>query len=183
MEFVLWLVLIAAFIYSGRFILQHPEVFRVIKERIEQGAPKKDEWADFKRYVVEHRKVREQMHREWLAEYKELLQKNCNHIYHHQNWYTCFICGYIEPWKHNDDCRCRTATDQTLTQEKRQYVLMERESYCKVHGIDFSGYPFADRTSGNYGPRGNQIHGGMDAVNRSKELTEGRSMRKIDFLL
>jgi hypothetical protein len=123
------------------------------------------------------REVHEEDHKFWLGEYKAILQKDCDHLYHHQNWYTCKMCGYEEPWEYRDGCRCTVAEDRSLTDINPTYHLIKRQFFCIVHGTDFKMFPVSDRKRGPYGPQSDS----NGAVERSRELTRGRSMRRIDY--
>lgn len=121
------------------------------------------------------RQVHEDDHKLWLEDYKRILQRGCDHLYHHQNWYTCLMCGYEEPWEYREGCRCTVVETKTLTDIHPTYALTKRQSFCIVHGKDFKLFPISDRKRGPYGPHGDQ----KDAVKRSMALTRGRSLRRI----
>lgn len=120
-------------------------------------------------------------HAQWLAQAMAILQPKCSHLYHHQRWYTCMLCGYEETWEHTDNCVCTFVETSALTDAFPVYRVTARKTYCVDHGIDYKIYPVSDRKQGPYGTK----HKRADAEERSKALTSGRysdgSMRKIKF--
>lgn len=169
MTFIIWFIVIAALTLGS--------VAFVRSKRFQKALlPKK------KRKAVEPVKVKtlyevhKEDHRLWLAEYRAIFQKNCDHLYHDQKWATCMLCGYEEPWHYEEGCGCTYAETSKLTDLHPTYALINRASWCKVHGRDFKLFPISDRKRGPYGPQSDQA----GAVERSRELTTGRSMRRID---
>lgn len=123
------------------------------------------------------RQVHEADHKLWLEEYKRIFQKDCDHLYHHQKWATCMMCGYEEPWEYAEGCQCTYAEDRKLTDINPTYTLINRQGFCRIHGIDFKAFPISDRKSGPYGPSADQT----GSVERSRKLTEGRTRRRVDY--
>lgn len=116
-------------------------------------------------------------HAWWMAEALAILQPKCDHLYHHQRWYTCKMCGYEEPWVYSQGCSCRYEDVRTISDAIPTYSLIERTSWCSVHGKDFKLYPISDRKKGPYGPTNDDNH--KSSVEASRELTKGRSLRPL----
>jgi len=166
MEFIFWFIVIAILTLGSVGFVRHPW----FQEKL---LPKKTTPATPAKTL---KQVHEEDHAYWLAEYKAIFQKDCDHLYHHQTWYTCMLCGYEEPWVYEEGCGCRYEEVSALTDKHPQYALIKRESWCKVHGIDFKYFPISARKHGLYGPQSDST----GSVERSRELTKGRSMRRID---
>jgi len=153
MEVVSWIVFISWWVLGG-FVLFYMDRktfkrFRVRKPKVE--VEPEEPFADFKRYAAEHRRFRDEAHAEWEKEAKALLQKNCEHIYHHQNWYTCYKCGLEEPWEYKDDCTCYHETTHTISSARPTYSVIRRSANCVRHGRDYTYFPLSERKAGPYG--------------------------------
>lgn len=184
MEFILWLVFAMGFAWC----VLNP--FKVLNFVMGMGKkafpsyhaePSKTPVQDFtgwERLVAEGRKYKAQQHTEWLEEAWAILRRDCEHVYHHQKWYTCMKCGYEEPWVWEPNCGCTVDISTTLTDETERYILRTRQSWCSVHGTDYRLFPLSDRKQGPFGPSGNVDS--REAVRRSKELL-GYTVKKIDF--
>lgn len=170
MEFFIWFIVIVVLTLGSVGIVRHPRFQKMLLPK--KAAP---EVKPVKAKTLFE--VHKEDHDFWLAEYKAIFQKTCAHLYHHQAWYTCMQCGYEEPWEYAEGCRCRYAEDRALADRYSRFSLIERASYCTVHGKDFKLFPISDRKSGPYGPRNDQT----DSIKKSNELMQGRSRRKVDY--
>ena len=179
MEIVLWVFF--AFMVVGFIMFPH-HCIRFLKEAGKHylnKLPKPtevDPWADWKRYAEEGKKLKLEAEESWMKEALAIVQKHCDHLYHHQNWYTCMICGYEEPWEYKAGCRCTFHVVTTLASQDTEYVCTERQDWCSVHGKDFRVYPISDRKQGPFGT-GNNGAGSRDGIEYSRELTKGRSLK------
>jgi hypothetical protein len=174
MDIIFWIIVIAALFWVPVLVLRHPKVqAKLPVKKAAPATPAKVGVAPIKTLA----QVNAEDHAYWMADYKAILQKDCDHLYHHQNWYTCMLCGYEEPWEHLEGCRCRYEELRTLTDVHPVFTLIERQSWCIVHGIDFKLFPISNRKRGPYGPQSDS----RDSVELSRELTRGRSMRRIDY--
>jgi hypothetical protein len=141
-----------------------------------------DPWASWKRYQVEHRQNVAAEHKGWLDEAMAILQQHCQpHYYHHQKWYTCMNCGYEEPWVWEPDCVCRHEIVDTVAGPLGR-VLIERYSWCKVHGKDFSNsWPVSLRdTPGKYGTKAGPTD--RSGIVKGLELQRTMSRKKVRFM-
>jgi hypothetical protein len=170
MEFIIWFIVIAGLTLGSVGFVKHPWFQQ--KLLVKKPAP-----AAVAVPVKTLKQVHAEDHAFWSAEYKAILQKGCDHLYHHQRWYTCMICGYEEPWVYEEGCSCRKEEVHTLCDARPTYHLVIRQSFCTIHGIDFKFFPISDRKHGPYGPQSDST----GSVERSRELIKGRSLRKIDF--
>lgn len=164
----MWFIVIVVLTFGSVGIVRHPRFQKALLPK--QPPPVAP---------VVPAKTLKQVHAEdhafWLAEYKAILQKGCDHLYHQQHWYTCMLCGYEEPWEYVEGCSCRYEELHTLCYARPTYHLVIRQSFCKIHGIDFNYFPISARKHGPYGPQSDST----GSVERSRELTKGRSMRRI----
>jgi len=168
MEFIIWFLVIVGLTLGSVGVVRHPRFQKALL--VKKAAPEAPE-APQKTL----KQVHEEDHAFWLAEYKAILQVGCDHLYHHQHWYTCMLCGYEEPWEYVEGCKCRYEELHTLATARPTYALIKRQSFCKVHGTDFKAFPISDRKRGPYGPDSDSL----GSVERSRALTQGRSMRRI----
>lgn len=181
MEFILWLVFAMAFAWC---VLNPFKVIAIVQDGFKHYAAKLpqppkspvQDFTDWERLVAEGRKYKAQQHTEWLEEAWAILRRDCEHVYHHQKWYTCIKCGYEEPWVWESNCGCTVDIATTLTDKTERYILRTRQSWCSVHGTDYKLFPLSDRKQGPFGPSVSSD----GAVARSQELF-GYTVKKIDF--
>lgn len=184
METVLWVFF--AFMFVG-FLLFPYKSIRLVKAAFRHQLdklpkPTPDKPAPPVKSLVE---VHDEDHADWLEQYKAILQKDCDHLYHSQNWYTCYMCGLDEPWEYKEGCSCRVYSSLALNQPKIEYSLTQRLPSCKVHGKDYKLMPVSDRKQGPFGNNGG--YGYSEKYNeespyvRSKELIKYRNMRRLEL--
>jgi len=165
MEFIIWFIVIVVLTFGTVAFMRSPFFQKaLLPKQVKQVGPAKT-----------LKQVHEEDHKFWLEEYRAILQKDCDHLYHHQDWYHCRMCGYEEPWVYEKGCGCTKEEVRALTDINPTYHLITRQSFCKVHGIDFKIFPISDRKRGPYGPQSDS----QGSIERSRELTKGRSMRRI----
>lgn len=126
--------------------------------------------------------VHDEDHAVWLEEYKAILQRDCDHLYHNQNWYTCYKCGQDEPWEYRAGCSCQKQECQNISDPTPWYILTRRSPSCTVHGKDYKLMPVSDRKVRPFGNRDyNFNYNDETPYTRSKELTKGRSMKRLEL--
>lgn len=150
----------------------------VFKIKPSQPTEVKQDFSSWEELAAQGRKYKAQQHKDWLEEAWAILRRDCEHVYHHQHWYTCKKCGYEEPWKWEPNCSCTVAADKALTDPVERYSLITRQSYCKVHGTDYKLFPLSDRKEGPFGSI--PSFDSRQARERSIERF-GHYVKKIDF--